>query len=274
MEAYQRALDGQQMPIGSTRTRVGSIDAAIIGYYDSGMFFGSLAPSTQAIRRQILERFRAEHGDKPIALLPKKFIVLSLDKLKPGVAINWLTAIRHLMQYAISANLCESDPTHGIKLKTHKSDGIYTWSEQEISAYEAAHPIGSKARLALALGLYTAQRRSDVLRMGRQHIREGILAVKQQKTGAELRIPVHSDLRAIIDATPGDHLTFLVTRTGKPYAGDNFSAQFREWCATAGLSDECSFHGLRKAACRRLAEAGCSVNEIAAVSGHATLREV
>ena len=71
-----------------------------------------------------------------------------------------------------------------------------------------------------------------------------------------------------------DHLTFLTTRTGKPYAGDNFSEQFRAWCKAARLSEECSFHGLRKAACRRLAEAGCSVNEIAAVSGHATLREV
>ena len=221
MEAYQRALDSQQMPIGATRTKPGTVNAAIVGYYDSMMFFGSLAPSTQAIRRQILERFRTDHGDKPIALLPKRFIVLTIGKLKPSVATNWLSAIRHLMQYAVSANLCEVDPTQGIKLETPKSDGIYTWSEQDIAAYEAVHGVGTKARLALALGLYTGQRRSDVLRMGRQHIHDGMLSVKQQKTGAELRIPVHPDLRAIIDATPGGHLTFLVTRTGKPYGGDN-----------------------------------------------------
>jgi integrase len=274
VEAYQRALDSQQMPVGATRTKLGTVNAAIVGYYDSMMFFGSLAPSTQAIRRQILERFRTDHGDKPIALLPKKFIVLTIGKLKPSVATNWLSAIRHLMQYAVSANLCEVDPTQGIKLKTPKSDGIYTWSEQDIAAYEAVHGVGTKARLALALGLYTGQRRNDVLRMGCQHIHDGILSVKQQKTGAALRIPVHPDLRAIIDATPGGHLTFLLTRTGKPYAGDNFSEQFRAWCKAARLPEKCSFHGLRKAACRRLAEAGCSVNEIAAISGHATLREV
>jgi len=274
MGAYQRALGGQQMPIGASRTKAGTVNAALVGYYDSTMFFGSLAPGTQAVRRGILERFRAEHGDKPIALLPKKFIILTLGKMKPSVAINWLAAIRHLMHYAVSANLCETDPTQGIKLKTPKSNGIYTWSEQDIADYEAVHAVGTKARLALALGLYTAQRRNDVLRMGRQHIRDGILQVKQQKTGAELRIPVHPDLRAVVDATSGEHLTFLVTRTGKPYAGDNFSEQFRVWCKAAKLSDECSFHGLRKAACRRLAEAGCSVNEIAAISGHATLREV
>jgi integrase len=206
--------------------------------------------------------------------MPQKFIVLTLGKLKPSVALGWLTAIRHLMQYAVSVNICEADPTQGIKLKTPKSNGIYTWSEQDIAGYETAHGVGTKARLALALGLYTGQRRGDVLRMGRQHIHGGLLSIRQQKTGTELRIPVHPELRAIIDTTPGEHLTFLVTRTGKPYAGDNFSGQFRAWCEAARLPEECTFHGLRKAACRRLAEAGCSANEIAAISGHATLREV
>lgn len=99
-----------------------------------------------------------------------------------------------------------------------------------------------------------------------------MLTVRQQKTGTTLAIPVHSDLRAILDATPGEHLTFLVTSLG-PYTAANFSKQFREWCDAAGLP-KCSAHGLRKAACRRLAEAGCSANEIAAISGHATLKEV
>jgi integrase len=103
------------------------------------------------------------------------------------------------MEYAVSANLCEADPTRGIKLKTPKSNGIYTWTERDIAAYEAAHGVGTKARLALVLGLYTCQRRSDVLRMGRQHIHDGILSVRQQKTGTELRIPVHPELRGILD---------------------------------------------------------------------------
>jgi len=166
MAAYQQALDQPQIQIGAKRTKAGSVSATVAGCYDSSMFFGSLAPSTQAIRRQILERFRVEHGDKPIAVLPQKFIVLMLGKLKPSVAISRLTAFRHLMAYAVSAGLCETDPTQGIKLKTRKSDGIYTWSEQDIAAFEAAHAIGTKARLALALGLFTGQRRGDVLRMG------------------------------------------------------------------------------------------------------------
>ena len=74
---------------------------------------------------------------------------------------------------------------------------------------------------------------------------------------SELAIPVHTHLRAVLDATPSEHLTFLVTATGKPYGGNAFSEQFRNWCDAAGLPKHCKPHGLRKAACRRLAEAGC-----------------
>jgi integrase len=274
MLAYQDALDQPQIAIGAKRTKVGTVNAALVGYYDSTMFFGSLAPSTQAVRRGILERFRAEHGDKPMAELPPKFITLTLNKLRPSVARNWFKAIRHLMQYAVAADLCKVDPTQGLKLPKIKTSGIYTWNETDIATYESAWPIGTKARLAFVLLLYTAQRRSDVIRIGRQHIRNGVLQVRQAKTGTVLDIPVHQQLQAIIDATPGEHLTFLTTKTGKPYSGNDFSEQFRTWCDVAELPKECSGHGLRKAACRRLAEAGCSASEIAAISGHATLSEV
>jgi integrase len=73
---------------------------------------------------------------------------------------------------------------------------------------------------------------------------------------------------------PEEHLTFVVTTTGKPYGPNHFSESFREWCDAAGLPKNCSAHGLRKAACRRLAEAGCSEKQIAAISGHASLDEV
>jgi integrase len=274
MAAYQGALDGSPLQIGAKRTRAGTLNAAIIGYYDSSTYFGSLAPGTQAMRRVILERFRAKHGDLPIATLPAKFITVSLGQMQPSVARNWLKAVRHLMKYALAMELCASDPTLGIKLPKMKTDGIYTWNEQDIAAFEAVHAVGTKPRLAMALLLYTGQRVSDVIRIGRQHIRDGVLQVRQAKTGTALEIPVHSDLRAILDASPGEHLTFLISpKTGKPYRGNAISQQFRLWCDAAELP-RCSAHGLRKAACRRLAEAGCSANEIAAISGHVTLSEV
>ena len=68
-------------------------------------------------------------------------------------------------------------------------DGFHTWTEEQISRFEAVHSIGSRERLAFALGLYTGQRRGDVVRMGRQHIRNGLLHVTQEKTGKVLALP-------------------------------------------------------------------------------------
>jgi integrase len=125
---------------------------------------------------------------------------------------------------------------------------------------------------------YTAQRRGDVVRMGRQHIRETpegpVLYVKQCKTGKELLIPIYPELRAVLDATPSEHLTFLVTATGMPYGDNHFSESFREWCNAAGLPKRCSAHGLRKARCRWMAEHEYEGLEIMAYSGHATMKEL
>ena len=274
MAAYESALAGPRTAVGAGRVKPGSVAAVVAEYFDSQSFFTSKSPGTQRMRRGILERFRARYGDRPFALLPAEWIELLLDEKPPHAARSWRATLRSLCQFGIKRRYLRSDPTANIKLRAIKSDGFHCWTDAEIAQFEAQYPIGTKPRLALALLLYTGQRRSDVVKMGRQHIRDGVLTVKQQKTGATLAIPVHADLRAVLDATPSAQLTFLVTATGKPYGGNAFSAQFRNWCDAAGLPKHCKPHGLRKAACRRLAEAGCSGNEIMAISGHATLKEL
>jgi integrase len=230
------------------------------------------------MRRSILERFRAAHGDKPVALLPPEWIEAVLDSKPPHAARSWLMTLRSLCEFAVKRGWLRTNPAATVKLPSVKSDGYHTWTDDEIATFEAHHPIGSKPRLALALLLYTMQRRGDVIRMGRQHIRQTpdgeALYVRQQKTGKELMLPIRPELRAVLDATPSEHLTFLVTTTGKPYGGNHFTETFREWCEAAGLPERCKVHGLRKAACRRGAEAGYSANELAAWSGHASLDEV
>jgi integrase len=234
----------------------------------------NLAPTSQAVRKTVLEAFRREHGDKQIAAMPTKFLRALLDAMEPTAAKNWLAAIRALITHAIKSDLIENDPTLGIKLRRMTGDRFHTWTEEQIAQFEAAHPIGSRERLAFALGLHTGQRRGDVVAMGRQHIRNGLLHVTQRKTGKVLAIPIHPDLQTILATVPATQMTFVMTLRGKPFDPHAFTAWFVKACGAAGLPSICTFHGLRKAACRRLAEAGCTVHEIAAISGHATLKEV
>jgi integrase len=276
MCAYEAVLSEMpRLEIGARRTKPGTAAAAVAGYFGSATF-ANLAESTRRTRRQILERFRAEHGDKAIATLGKTHVerMVNAKAATPGAALNFLGALRALMRHATTVGLRADDPTVGIRGPKFKSAGFYTWTEADITAFEARHPVGTRARLALALLLYTAQRRADVVRMGRQHVRDGLIHVRQSKTGATLAIPLHPELCRVLDATPAENMTFMTTTGGKPFHPDSFTHWFKRQCREAGLPAKASVHGLRKAACRRLAELGCSASVIASISGHSTLREV
>jgi integrase len=274
MAAHAKALGSVPAPIGAGRSKAGSVAAAIASYYGSAAFTKNLAPDTQGVRRAVLDAFGREHGDKLIRAMPSKFLRALLDAMEPTTAKNWLSAIRALAQHCIKVDLLDDDPTLGVRLHRKVGAGFHTWTEEQLAQFEAAHPIGSRERLAFALGLCTAQRRGDVVRMGRQHVRGDVLYVKQQKTGAELEIPLHPELRRILDTVPSTQLTFLMTLRGKPFTAHAFTAWFAKACDDAGLPSACTFHGLRKAACRRLAEADCTMHQIMAISGHTTLKEV
>jgi integrase len=260
---YEAACGGAPEPIGASRCKPGSVGSV-----------KHLAPETQAVRRFVLDVFKREHGDLSMRQLPRKFVRAYLDAMTPSAARNYRNALRALAQHCITIDQIDDDPTAGVKLRRMSGDGHHTWDELEISQFEAAHPVGSRERLAFALGLYTGQRRADVTRMGRQHVRGDVLRVTQRKTGAALALPVHPELRAVLDLVPATQLTFLTTLRGTPFTDHAFSDWFKKACRAAGLPSCCTFHGLRKSACRRLAEAGCTVHEIAAVSGHVSLREV
>jgi len=186
----------------------------------------------------------------------------------PGV-----TALRLICRFAVANNWLRVDPTLSIKPIRAKSGGFATWSEDDIGQFEKYWQKGTRQRLAFALLLYTGQRRGDVVCMGRQHVSDGCIHVVQSKTGAKLKIPLHPRLKAEIKNTPNGNMAFLITEFGKPFTAAGFGNWFREACDKAGLKQR-SAHGLRKAAARRLAEEGCSVHEIAAITGHRTLQEV
>ena len=109
----------------------------------------------------------------------------------PESANNLLKALRIILDFAVGRGIITNNPTHGLKrFKSANRDGHHSWSEDEIRQYEAKHPLDTRAGLALALLVYTGQRRGDVLRMGLQHIRGDCIVIRQQKTGMEVSLPI------------------------------------------------------------------------------------
>jgi integrase len=191
----------------------------------------------------------------------------------PAAANNLRKVLIRLMDFAVKTEMATRNPVRATRTFKTNPEGWHTWTEAEIEQFEQRHILGTKARLALALLLYTGQRRSDVVRLGRQHIRDGKITLTQQKTHSKLTLPVHSELAAAIEAMPRhEHLTFLVTSFGKPFTAAGFGNWFRDRCDEAGLP-QCSAHGLRKAISRRMAEMGLSHSQGKAVTGHVTDKE-
>jgi len=275
MEAYEAAMNrASPIVIGEDRAKSGTV-ADVVARYLGSTVFAALAATTRQNRRAFLERFRVEHGDKRFCKLQPQHIAKLIGKLRPSTQRNMLKALRGLASFALAEGLIDADPTTGVKLARQRDTGGFpTWNKEHIAQYRAKHPLGTRARLALELLLGSMQRRGDVIRIGRQHIRDGWLMLRQQKPGTAVEVAVLPELREAIDAMPtGNHLTFLVTSAGTPFTAAGFSGWFREQCKIAGLPKNLSAHGLRKAGAVRFAEHGATAAEIMAWAGWKTLSE-
>jgi integrase len=273
MAAYEAALGTGPRRIGAKHAAAGSMADLTAKYYTSAAFT-ALEPSTQQVYRRIIERIRERHGEKSVKLIePRHVRRLASEISAPTAARRLLSILRILLEHGVACGLLDHNAAALVKGPKVKSKGFHSWTDAEIARFEETHPIGSKPRLALALLLYLGQRKSDVVTLGPQHREGDVFRIAQKKTRAELEIPVHPALDEILKATPSGHLAYLVTGSKKPYTANGFGNAFRAWCDEAGLP-HCTSHGLRKAAARRLAEAGASPHEIAAITGHESLREV
>lgn len=244
---------------------------------------------TQEKIRAVLEDFRS--GDKPRGhrrvdtitfeaidkIIAKKMIKTgSGNKTKGGLhaARKLRKELIRLFDFAIKSKMIVENPVRlSDKVKApagERSHGFHTWTEEEITQYREHHRLGTRQRLAMELALWTDQRRSDVFTMGKAQIHNGRLPVMQEKTGAELWVPVAPQLlEAIIAMKPGDTspFCFLITERGKPFkTADSFGVWFKKACVAAGLP-HCTMHGLRKATLRRMAELRMTNKDMKSVSG-------
>lgn len=276
-EAYADAMAGKARE-KPTRRRTAAKDTLaglIVSYKQSAAFIERKA-STRRNYALCLDRMRRAHGHRTVSgMTPpgiEKFVLAPLAG-KPGARLMTLKLLRILIRHGIRIGWLTHDPSVGIKRPRSKE--IRSWTDAEIAAFETRWPIGTKQRLALALFLYVGQRVSDVARMGWPDVSDNAIRVVQQKTGTELLIPLHQAAREIVaDARRWRrHVTLLATAYGRPFTTKGLGQWMRDAITRAGLPLACQPHGLRKAAGRRLAEAGCTAHEIMAILGHKTLAE-
>jgi integrase len=223
-------------------------------------------------------------GDCPLASFTAKSVAILRDRktAKPAAANNRLKRLRTMFRWALKPENGEfgiaTNPARDVeKLAPLRQGGFPRWTPADLDNYEERHPIGTQARLALALEIFTGGSRSDVVRFGPPMVRDGVLTFTRHKgrnrNPVEIAIPILPELRAIIDATPVvGTTTYLVTQYGRPFTAEGFGNKMAEWCKQAGLIGKNS-HGVRKAAATRAAERGTSAHALMSMFGWLDIKQ-
>ncbi|QTP64390.1 tyrosine-type recombinase/integrase [Candidatus Liberibacter africanus] len=268
MEAYADALAGrlQQKHLqGNTKTF-----KWLIEQYRLSGHFQSLNPTTRRVRDNLFYHIIKDSGTIPFAKITRRHIQNAVDRRseKPSVAISFLKAISPVFKWAETCELVTKNPIIGVRRPPIRTIGMHTWTVEQVEIYRKRHPINTMARLALELMLFLGLRRSDVIRVGKKHVKDNVLSIHTQKTGRQVHVPIFEALQSCLEAVGKDGETFLITAHGKPFSSSgSFGNWFRDRCKESGLPDECRAHGLRKAGATIAANAGASPHELMAMYG-------
>ncbi len=248
-EEYRAAVEGRA-PIAPTRSSATDSLVWLVARYRGSSAWSDLSPATRRQRENIFKHVLATAGDVKFAKITRKVIVEGRERRKatPAQANNFVKAMRSLFKWALDSELVREDPARDVTMLKVKGEGFHPWTEEEVAAFEMRWPVGTRERVAFDVLLYTGLRRGDAVRLGRQHVRDGIFAIKTEKTGVEIVAPILPQLAQSLAAGPTGDLHFIAGVRGRPMAKESFGTWFKQACVAAGFPG--SAHGLRKAGAR------------------------
>lgn len=267
--AYAAALTGSSAP--ASRAQSGTLEWLVDAYKRSA-HWANLKPSTRQMRDNILKRVVAENGAVPFRAITRRHINDGVDRRLPHAGNTFRKVMSQMFAWALSVEIVPANPAQGATRHRIRSDGHHTWTVAEVERFHARWPVGTRERLAMDLALFTGLRRSDLAVVGRQHVRDGVISIRTEKTGGVVHVPVLPLLQASIDALPGGGLTFLVTGHGQPFrSAASLGNWFRGACVAAGVPGR--LHGLRKAGATLAAEGGATAHQLMKMYGWKRLTE-
>ena len=173
--------------------------------------------------------------------------------------------LARIVSWAFHRGLVDANPLERAGRVYSGSRAENIWTAADVAALRrAASP---EMRLAFELALNTAQRQGDILRLPWSAYNGREIRLTQGKTGARVRIPVAGPLKSILDATPRRSPIIVTNRSGVPYTSTGFSSSWRKLAKRVGVTG-LTFHDLRGTAVTRLVQAGKTLGEVAAITGH------
>jgi integrase len=229
-----------------------------------------LAPATRKQRENIMLHVLKESGTASFALVKRAHIVAGLDRRAntPAAARNFLDTMKGMFRWALEREHVKTDPTASVKSpKRKKGRGFPPWTREDVEAYQRKWKLGTRQRVWLDVILYTGLRRGDSVRIGKQHVRDGVATLRTEKGGEAITVtlPVLLVLQRTLDAGPTGDLAWICGARGEPLTKEGFGNEFSAAARAAGVKK--SAHGVRKIAATIAAENGATEKELDAIFG-------
>jgi integrase len=271
--AYAKAHADRKKPAAGTLF-------SLVATFRNSTEFDHLSEKTKSDYRRYLKLIEEEFGAMPLAAVEDK---RARGKFKawrdtmanrPRAADYAWTVLARVLSVArdrgmIAVNVCERG---GRLYESDRAEII--WTAEHIKKFCAiASP---ELQFALLLALWTGQRQGDLVRLTWMQYDGTKIRLRQGKRKKRVVIPVGAPLKAALDARRPEKPEGAILRNslGNAWTTDGFKTSWGKAFDKAKLGDEdLHFHDLRGTAVTRLALAGCTVAEIAAITGH-SLRDV
>lgn len=280
MASYNRAV--------ATRCAApaGRFMSAIAAYKASADFLG-LADSTRKIYSVHIKAIEAEFGDAPLKAMSDPRMRVDIIEWRdraadwPRTADYRVAVLSAILSFAVGRQMVTANHAAGIKRIYQADRAEMIWRDDDLAKLElVASP---QVQDVVALALWTAQRQGDLLRLPWTAYDGNSITLRQSKGRRRGRrapppivIPAAKPLRDVLDRLKAENdarktpsITILVTGRGRPWTTSGFQTSWKKTVERAGLAArDLHFHDLRGSAITRLAVAGCTVPEIATISGH------
>lgn len=261
--AYQAALRGED-PAPGAKVSKGSLEWLWMLYRQTSTWT-ELSMATRKQRENIMRQVLKTGGNVPLSSITGKVIEQGIQRRKPYAARHFVDTLHGMFKWAVKAQHVAVDPTAGRAVPKPRAKGFPVWTEEELEHFERRWPRGTRERVMFDVFLYTGLRRGDVARLGKQHIRNGVITIDAEKTGTRVTIPVLPELEQTIAAGPTGELAIVSSKKGQPIRKEVLGNLFKKACRAAGINK--SAHGIRKAAATRAANNGATVATLEAIFG-------
>ncbi|TYO91463.1 tyrosine-type recombinase/integrase [Oceanicella actignis] len=272
LERYAAAKRGHippALPDGRTFRR-------LIAAYRQSARWTRLAPRTRQDYEKVLLWAIRTMGDLDPTKLERRHVLRARDENRDRMRFaNYIVQVLSVLcEQAIDMGWMTHNPARGVPLLRREGDGPHKpWPQEMLKAYADEARPGTLARTVMELCIGTGQRIGDVLAMRWDHIRDGGIELRQAKTGTRLWIPFTPRIADYLDGLPRAGLTIVADQAGRPLrypAAARAVMSIRKRIGATGYT----IHGWRYTAAAELAAAGCSDDEIQAITGHKALAMV